>query len=75
MNKIIKPPRNTLIATSLTMTDGRKTGKKVSVEDKRSCHTDVFGAAPDVGVPLNDQLPLIIPFYRWLLVLRGQRDE
>ena len=63
MNKIKNPPCNILKATSFIMPDETKKKDRVVVGGESSCHVDGFIAAPDVGVPLNDQflpdLPIV----------------
>ena len=72
MSKIINPPCNSLMPTSFIKPDERKKKEKVVVEGVNSIHVDGFGTAWDVvGVPFNDQFPLISAcctrlFVRWM---------
>ena len=60
MNKIMNPPCNSLKqATSFIMLDEKKkkNRSRVVVGGESSRHVEGSGAAPDVGVSLNDQFP------------------
>ena len=46
------------------MPDGRKSRVRVVVGGESSRHVDGLGAAPDFGVPLNDQLTPDPPILR-----------
>ena len=61
------------------MPDEKKKKVRVNVGGESSRHVDSSGAAPDAEVPLNDQLPLITPIVREVVVseetMRRVEDE
>ena len=75
MNKITNPPCNKLKTTTFIIPDVKRKNAKVVVGGESSRHVDGSGAAPDVGVPLVDQFPLISPFHRRLFLMERREGE
>ena len=60
---------------SIIMLDEKRKNSRVVVGCESSRRVEGSGAAPDVGVSLDDQFPLIPPLCVRLLSVKGRGDE